>query len=141
MERVADVMARDVVCIGPDEPVRKALELLGRGAFRRLPVVESGRLVGILCDRDLRQAMNSPVLVHERGQDDYLLDHVQVGNCMTTDVLTISPEDALETAAKQMRARKIGGLPVLQEDKLVGIITESDLLGYLIRCLEAGKLF
>jgi acetoin utilization protein AcuB len=96
--------------------------------------------VGIFCDRDLRQAKNTPVVVHEKDYDDYILDHVQIGNAMTTEILTIALDDSLEKAARLMNERKIGGLPVIQGGKLVGILTESDLLSYLIQCLQADRL-
>lgn len=140
MKHVADVMTCDPKVIGPDRPIREALRLMQEGGFRRLPVVEGGRLVGILSDRDLRQAMNIPMILREKHYDQYVLEHVQVGTCMTTDVLVLSPQDPLEKAAKLMRDKKVGGCPVLEDGRLVGMITESDLLGYLIRCLERGTL-
>lgn len=140
MKDVADVMTRDPKVIGPDRPIREALRLMQEGGFRRLPVVEGGRLVGILSDRDLRQAMNIPMILREKHYDEYVLEHVQVGTCMTTDVLVLSPQDPLEKAAKLMRDEKVGGCPVLEDGRLVGMITESDLLGYLIGCLERGTL-
>lgn len=140
MKNVAEVMTPNPISIAPEAPIRKALELMRQGAFRRLPVVEDGQLVGIFCDRDLRQAMSTPVVVHEKHYDDYILDHVQIGNAMTTEVLTITPQDSLAKAAKLMHDRKVGGLPVIENGSLVGILTESDLLDYLTECLEAGTL-
>jgi len=110
------------------------------GGFRRIPVLDEGSLVGILSERDLRMAMNSPVVVHERTQDDFLLDSVRVGSCMTTEVITVTPEDTLLHAARLLKHYKIGGLPVLDQGNLVGILTESDLLAYLVECLETGAL-
>jgi acetoin utilization protein AcuB len=133
-------MTRNPESIPPDAPIRRALEMMRRGGFRRLPVLDGDRLIGILSDRDLRQAMLTPMIVHEKGRDDYILDHVQVGTCMTAEVATLSPADSLEKAAKLMRRLKVGGCPVLEGDRLVGLITESDLLGYLVECLEKGAL-
>ncbi len=141
MKRVEEVMTCDPMHISPDVPIRRALELMRQGGFRRLPVVEGGKVVGILSDRDLRRAMNTPMVVHEKGRDDYIMDHVPVGACMTAEVATLSPGDSLEAAAKRLRALKVGGCPVVDEaGRLVGILTESDLLDYLIRCLEAGAI-
>jgi len=140
MKRVADVMTPNPIAIGPDEPIRKALESMQNGGFRRLPVMESGRLVGIFSDRDLRQCMNISMVVHEKSYDDYVLDHLQVGNCMTANPFTLSPDDPLRTAAKLMRDWKVGGCPVMAGDEIVGIVTESDLLTYLVDSLEAGTL-
>lgn len=140
MFRVRDVMTENPVCVSPDAPLREALDLMKRGKFRRLPVVEQGRMVGIISDRDLRLAMNTPVLVHEKEQDEFVLDSVKVGSCMTTEVHTLEPEDSLEKAACLMRDKKVGGCPVLAGERLVGILTESDLLEYLIRSLREGRL-
>lgn len=140
MSRVRDVMTRDPVCIGPDAPIREALTLMKKGGFRRLPVTEGDRLVGIVSDRDLRRAMNVPYIVHERKEDEFLLDSIKVGTCMTTEVYTLSPQDTLQKAAALMKEKKIGGCPVLDGTRIVGIVTESDLLDYLLRCLEAGRI-
>lgn len=138
--KVADVMTKNPKVVTPDAPIREALRLMREGCFRRLPVVEGGKLVGILSDRDLRQAMNTPVILHEREQDDYILDHVRVGMCMSSEVHTLEPGDSLERAASIMKEKKVGGCPVVQEGGLVGILTESDLLEYLVRSIKAGRL-
>jgi acetoin utilization protein AcuB len=140
MKNVADVMTPNPETIAPDASIRQALAFMRESGFRRLPVVESGRLVGIISERDLRRAMSAPMVVHERGQDDYILDHVQVGTCMTSEVVTLSPQDSLARAAKTLRDRKVGACPVLEQGRLVGILTESDLLEYLARSLETGSL-
>lgn len=138
--KVADVMTRNPQMVSPEAPIRQALKLMKDGGFRRLPVVREGELVGIVSDRDLRQAMNTPVLLHERKHDDYVLNNVQVGMCMSSRLYTLGPEDSLEKAARLMKEKKIGGCPVTNRGELVGIITESDLLEYLVRSLEAGRL-
>ncbi|MEJ5377642.1 MAG: CBS domain-containing protein [bacterium] len=138
--KVADVMTRNPRVIDPEAPIRQALRLLREGGFRRLPVVQDKELVGIISERDLRQAMNTPVLLHERKQDDYILDNVKVGTCMSSQVYTLSPEDSLSKAAALMKEKKVGGCPVIHRGELVGIITESDLLDYLVRSIEAGRL-
>lgn len=140
MTVVADVMTRNPRMVDPEAPLREALRIMREGGFRRLPVVDRGVLRGMLSDRDLRQAMNTPVILHEREQDDYVLDHVKVGNCMTTEVFSLAPHDSLEKAASLMKEKKVGGCPVLDGGTLVGIITESDLLEYLVKCLRAGRL-
>ncbi len=103
---------------------------------RRLPVVEAGKLVGIISNIDLRRATNSPLVLRERWYDEFLLDHITVRGCMTPDPVTVTSQTPLVAAAKLMRDRKIGGLPVLDDGRLVGIVTETDLLNYLIRTLE-----
>ena len=139
MLQVKDLMTSTVVTIGPDEPMKTAVEKIFTGRFRRIPVVEKGRVVGIITDRDIRQTLNSPVLVREKSYDDYVLHEVTVGNSMTPDPLTIRSDATLIDAVEKMESRKIGGLPVVDDGALVGIITESDLLQYLAKLLTKDQ--
>jgi len=148
MVTVADVMTPDPVTVMPDDSLRLARDRMAEGSFRRLPVVQSGRLVGIVTSRDLRRATNSPFVLRERWYDDLILDQVKVWGAMTANPLTVEASASLEVAAQLMRDHKIGGLPVVTrrhrhdvhgvqcEDELVGIITETDLLDYLIELLK-----
>jgi acetoin utilization protein AcuB len=142
MVTVADVMTCDPVTVTPDDSLRLARDRLAEGSFRRLPVVQSRRLVGILTDRDLRRATNSPFVLRERWYDDLILDQIKVWGAMTANPITVEADAPLVVAAKLMFDHKIGGLPVVEATtsvgdgmRLVGIITETDLLGYLIRLL------
>ena len=162
MVTVADVMTPDPVCVAPDDSLRLARDRMAEGGFRRLPVVQSGRLVGIVTDRDLRRATNSPFALRERWYDDLILDQVKVWGAMTANPVTIDANASLIVAAQMMRDHKIGGLPVVDtanslhavqerrktqgiydafdeqgECKLIGIITETDLLNYLIKLLSS----
>ncbi len=136
MVKVADVMTKNPETISPDEPLRAAMEKMQSGKFRRLPVVQDGALVGIISDRDLRRATNSPLVLHERWYDDMLLDHISVLGAMTPIPITVAADAPLLDAVRLMRDHKIGGLPVLSGETLVGIITETDALNYLIHLLE-----
>lgn len=136
MTLVSDVMTANPDTLSPQDPLRVAKEKMQAGNFRRLPVVQAGELVGILSDRDLRRATNSPLVLRERWYDNMLLENIRVLGVMTPDPLTIDASVPLVEAAKLMRDKKIGGLPVLSDEKLVGIITETDLLDYLIRQME-----
>ena len=129
-------MTRDPVTVAPNDSIGVALKcMLDRGC-RRLPVVDQGKLVGIVSDRDLRRATNSPFVLRERWYDDFLLEHILVRACMTPNPITITPRTSMLEAAKLMRDHKIGGLPVMEGERLVGIVTETDLLNYFIRTLE-----
>jgi acetoin utilization protein AcuB len=134
---VADIMTRNPVTVTPRNAIRTAINLMREGGYRRLPVVDRGRLVGIITDRDLRRAANSPFVVREQWYDNFILDHIEVGSCMTPNPMTIEPSASIAEAARQMRNHKIGGLPVVAEGQLVGIVTETDLLDFLIEMLAA----
>ena len=133
---VEQIMTKSPITVAPEDSLRRAIALMKEGKFRRLPVVENDRLIGIVTDRDIRLAANSPVILRERWQDEFLLDHVKVDACMTPDPITVSPDTSIEEAARLMRGLKVGGLPVLKGHKLVGIITETDILNHLIKLLE-----
>lgn len=133
---VRDVMTPKPVTIGPQQSIGAALARMRRGNFRRLPVVENGKLVGIVTDRDLRLAMNSPYVLREGWYDTYLMEHIEVRSCMTPNPVVVSPGCALVEAVRMMRAQKFGGLPVVDDGVLVGIVTETDLLDCLISLLE-----
>ena len=133
---VQDVMTRDPVRVAPGDSIRVAIERMRERNCRRLPVMDQDRLVGIVSDRDLRRATNSPLVLRERWYDEFMLDRIPVRACMSETVTTVTPQTLITEAAKIMRDRKIGGLPVVEDDHLVGIITETDLLSFLIRMLE-----
>jgi acetoin utilization protein AcuB len=135
---VADIMKSNPVTVTPRNAIRTAINLMREGGYRRLPVVDRGRLVGIITDRDLRRAANSPFVVREQWYDNFILDHIEVGSCMTPNPLTTEPAVPIADAARLMRNHKIGGLPVVTDGQLVGIITETDLLDFLIELL-AGE--
>ena len=138
--RVERIMTQNPVTVAPYDSLRRAIALMKEGSFRRLPVLENGRLVGIVTDRDVRLAANSPIILRERWQDEFLLDHVKVEACMTPDPITITPDSSVEEAAKLMRGRKVGGLPVVRDSELVGIITETDILNHFIDLAERERV-
>ncbi len=133
---VRDRMSEDPVVLGPNDTLRKARRLMLDNGLRRLPVVENGRLVGIVTDRDVRQADISSVVVQERRYIDYILDRIQVGGIMTPNPVCVTPDTPLKEAARIILERKFGGLPVVEAGRLVGIITETDLVRTLIELLE-----
>lgn len=133
---VRDVMTSKPVTIGPQQSIGAALARMRRGNFRRLPVVENGKLVGIVTDRDLRLAMNSPYVLREGWYDTYLMEHIEVRSCMTPHPVVVAPNCELIEAVRLMRTQKFGGLPVVEDAVLVGILTETDLLDCLVELLE-----
>ena len=114
---VRNRMSRPAVTVRQDADFQKALALMQEKRLRRLPVVaDDGHLVGIVVERDLLVAAMR-----------YLQSRVEVGDVMTRNVVTVGPDTDLNEVARTMLERKIGGLPVVEHGRLVGIITESDI--------------
>jgi acetoin utilization protein AcuB len=125
-------MTPRLVTVSPDDSVEKAVQLFRQRGVRHLPVLKGKRLVGILSDRDLMRAME-PLRSKERkllnvGGLFFLLEPVEVREIMSRDVVTIAPDLSVQDAAAIMVASRFGALPVIANDELVGIITETDLL-------------
>ncbi|HEX3050304.1 MAG TPA: CBS domain-containing protein [Aggregatilineaceae bacterium] len=126
---VRDVMTSNPVTVQRTDSLRKAVDHMTQIGARRVIVVDDqGRVCGILTDRDVRLAVNSPLVLRERWQDDMLMDHTEVDACMTPDPICIKPDAPLEEAVKILLERKISGLPVVEDIQLVGIITVTDML-------------
>jgi acetoin utilization protein AcuB len=132
---VRDVMTKNPITVSPQDNLRTAIEKMALVGCRRLPVVAEGQLVGIVADLDVREALNSPIILRERWQDEELMDNALVEACMTPNPITVEPTTPVIEAARLMRDRKVGGLPVMENDTLVGIVTETDLLDALIELL------
>jgi CBS domain-containing protein len=114
---VRNRMSRPAVTVRQDADFQKALALMQEKKLRRLPVVDDdGQLVGIVVERDLLVAAMR-----------YLHSRVEVGDVMTRNVVAVGPDTDLNDVARMMLDRKIGGLPVVEHGRLVGIITESDI--------------
>ena len=124
---VQDVMRFPVITVGPGVTLEEANRLLLEKGIRHLPVMEEGRLVGIITDRDIRLATSH---LNPKGPCPGC---AQVGEVMTREVVTAHPLDPVEEAARVMRERKIGCLPVLEDGALVGIVTGIDLLDALLK--------
>jgi acetoin utilization protein AcuB len=124
--QIANWMTRDPVCITRQDTLAKAKELMDAGRFRRLPVMENGKLEAIITDRDLRQHWG-------------YLDSTKVSAAMTSEPVTITPRTTAEDAVRLMLQHKIGGLPVVENGKLVGIVSTSDLLRALLDVMQAAQ--
>src|SRR3972149_4770181 len=119
-------MKRDPVTVSPEDSFRHAMTLIRQKGIRHLPVVEEGRLVGIVTDRDLRQTSPSPATSLEIHEMHYLLERVKLREIMTKKVHTVAPDTPIEEAARLMLTHKIGCLPVLPAGRVVGIGPEAD---------------
>lgn len=136
---VRDVMQPRLVTVTPQATLAEAMRLIGERGIRHLPVVAGDRLVGIVSDRDLKRAMASPATSLAQNELTYLLARVTVDEIMTRAVITIGPSFAVEDAARIMVTEKVSALPVTEEGRLVGIVTETDILDLFVRALGASE--
>jgi acetoin utilization protein AcuB len=132
---VRDSMTREVVTVGPETTALEALTLGREHEVRHLPVIEDGRLVGIISDRNLRSAAPPPNDPDRRAT----LQEIRVGDVLVREVVTASPDDPIEHAASEMYERRIGCLPVVEDDALVGILTTSDVMRAFVRLTGANE--
>jgi acetoin utilization protein AcuB len=132
MPAVADIMTPNPVTAARDTSLGEVLAMMKSHACRQIPVTEAGRVIGIITDRDIRLAMNSSFVLHERAQDQALLNNVTAEACMTRDPMTVEVSLSAVEAAELLLKYKFGGLPVVKEGKLVGIVTVSDILKHYI---------
>jgi acetoin utilization protein AcuB len=133
---VAKRMMRNPVSVDENDSMKKAMDLLKERDIRHLPVLKDGdKLVGILTERDIKQASPSPATALEIREIYYLLDKVKIKQIMTRRPYTISSTAPIEEAALIMREKKIGCLPVVDSGKLVGILTETDILDAFIEAM------
>ena len=145
---VRDVMAPNPITIDPEAPLETAVAVMLERRVRHLPVVDDeGRLVGIVTDRDLRSAMLGPAIADylpttPRGRLLALassLDEVRVSHVMTWGAVTIGPDAPVAQAAAIMVTTRLGSLPVVEGKRLVGIVTERDVLKALATTLHGVK--
>ncbi len=129
---IKDWMTPDPITICPETTLPEANRLMKECGIRRLPVVDNGRLVGIITLGDVREASPSNATSLSIYELNYLISRLTVGTVMTQDPITITPDTTIEAAARLMLEHKIGGLPVVDGTRVVGIITESDIFRLLI---------
>lgn len=124
---VRERMTVNPFTVTENTPIFEAVELLRKNNITRLPVVRDGKLVGIITREDLLKVSPSEATTLSVWELNYVLSKIQVKDGMTKNPLTISPDATLEEAALIMRNKKVGALPVVEDGKLIGIITESDI--------------
>jgi len=137
---VGDRMTKRPITITEDTGIDKALELMHSEKVRRLPVLnKQGQLVGIVSELDLLKASPSPATSLSIYELPYLLSRIKMRDIMAKDVITVTEDTPLEEAALIMAENKIGGMPVMRGDKLVGIITETDMFKIFLEMLGARE--
>jgi acetoin utilization protein AcuB len=137
--KVVDVMTKDPLSVTVTESIGVADELMTENKIRQLPVLSNGTLVGIVTDRDVRSFLSGSLLASAEEREKAL--SVKVGEIMTSEPLTVAPDDELTEAVELLLEQKVGGVPVVDEaEGLVGIVTYVDVLRcFLNRLQEEGS--
>lgn len=128
MLTVRDLMTHNPITVSPDMRLWKVVEIMQKDGFRQLPVMEDGRLVGIITDRDIRLVIDFAPNEDGRSEQKQKLNLLSVRACMTPNPVTVAPETPAYRAAEMLSLYKFGALIVVEWDEVVGIITVSDFL-------------
>ena len=131
--RVADWMTEGVLAVETFDSIAVARRLMAKHRVNQLPVLDNDRLVGIVTDRDIRDAYPTSLMINRAEEIDRFADKITVEEVMTHDVFVVRPDTALATAVGLLRRHRIGALPVIKDQKLQGIITRSDILDFVLR--------
>lgn len=126
--RVRDCMSVDPATVGPKDSLQKVMSLLRRRDIRSVPVVENGRLIGIVTDRDVRQVAPAYPLFRDEDEIHRYTENLTVTAAMTADPMTIAPDAPLVEAAKVLETYRISSMPVVDDRRLVGMLTVTDVL-------------
>ena len=133
--KVVDIMTKDALTVTPTETIGQADELMNTNKIRQLPVVQGKDLVGIVTDRDIRSFLSGSLLEGVEAREEAL--NTKVREIMTTEPMTLSPDDDLQEAVEIMIDEKIGGIPVVDATEgLVGIVTYVDVLRCFLNRLQ-----
>ena len=140
--KASAIMTPDPVTVHPTDGLQRALELMDSQDFRHLPVVEEGRLLGIISERDVLEGLGRiPGQSFDQEDDDLApFRPQQVSDIVLTDVKTVSPAERIDGVAAVLVGLGIGCTPVLDDGQLTGIVTEMDMLATYVKLVEAGTL-
>src|SRR4029453_185896 len=136
--QISDVRTRSGITAPPSMSLALAQRLMEDHRLRHLPVVQEGQLVGLVSDRDLRQALPSPTTTLTPAERIYKMGTLAIATCMTREVVTVPPEADLVQGTRQLLAGPYGCVPVLAGGQLVGIITATDVLRGFLMDLGGG---
>jgi CBS domain-containing protein len=138
--KVKDIMIKEVATLDVNDELSLANDIMRLGRIRHLPVVDGAKLVGIVSERDLFRRSLAQALGYEGKDTRELMKTLHIKDVMVQDVLTVTPDLELCEAVQLMLDHKIGCLPVVEDTRLVGLITETDImLRYLKDCQGCGK--
>ena len=136
---VADWMTQRVLAVETFDSIAVARQLMAKHRVNQLPVVDNDNLVGIVTDRDIRDAYPTSLMIDRAEEIDKFAEKVTVETVMTHDVFIVQPNTPLMTAVALLRRHRIGSLPVMKNKELVGIITRSDILEFVLSGKSGGK--
>ena len=125
---VRNIMVAELVTLHVDEELSLASDIMNLARIRHLPIVEGERLVGIISQRDLFKASLASVMGHDYAETREHLKSVAIRDAMVKEVITVGPDTDIQEAGRTMLEKKIGCLPVVEGDRLVGLVTETDIL-------------
>lgn len=128
---VREIMMGSPVTLKPDDTLDLANDVISLGRIRHIPVVEDGKLVGILSERDLMGAAASHIFGLKQKSKSALLKSVLIKDVMKKRLITVKPETPIKEAAHLLAAKKIGCVPVISDGNLVGLVTTTDILRYV----------
>ena len=130
--RVADWMSQRVLAVETFDSIGIARQLMAKHRVNQLPVLENEKLVGIVTDRDIRDGYPSSTMINRGKEIDRFANSVTVEEVMSHDVMVVRPDMSLADAVSLLRRHRIGSLPVMKNGKLVGIITRSNILDFVL---------
>jgi len=130
--QVADWMSEKVLAVDTYDSIAIARQVMAKHRVNQLPVLDNDRLVGLVTDRDIRDAYPTSMMIDQTQAIDSFAKKVTVEEVMTHDLLIVRPETPLATAVGLLRKHRIGSLPVVKNKSLVGIITRSDILDFVL---------
>lgn len=137
--KVRDLMEREVMTLSVTDTLDLADDIMRLGRVRHLPVLEDGRVVGLVTQRDLLRTAVSSLLRLDPSRERQWLAKVEIRTVMVTNVHTVAPDAEMRQAVSAMLRHKIGCLPVVENDRMVGIVTETDGLRYLEHVLALAE--
>ena len=130
--KVREIMVGELVTLHVDEELSLASDIMNLARIRHLPIIEGDRLVGIISQRDLFRASLASVMGYNYAETRDHLKSVSIRDAMVKEVITVQPDTDICEAGEIMLDRKIGCLPVVEGDRLVGMVTETDMLRFFL---------
>jgi acetoin utilization protein AcuB len=131
MIKVSDWMSKQVLSVEAFDSIATARRVMAKHRINQLPVLDGDKLIGIVTDRDIRDAYPTSMMIHRVKEIDRFADSYTVEAVMTFNVITVQPETPLAHAVTLLRRHRVGSLPVVRKGQLVGIITRSDILDFV----------